>query len=415
MHVKVPALALVLAVALLPALLALPSWPLTLALAGSWLGWLGIGLLASSLLSMVREPVWASAFGGLDRMYLWHHWLGVLGYAAVLAHPLLSLAPSRREDIPAAWSRLMSFSQTWPGELGWAALLGLMLGLASTFAVRLRYSLWRPLHALLGAAVGFGVAHIVAVGGQRWSWLVAVPVALALGWRALRADRGLGARPYEVNAVTHVSSELTEVTLRALATPAVAKPGQFVMAAFFEGPHFHGCGEYHPYSVSGGQANGTLVLSIKALGDCTRNIQALEPGVAVRVQGPYGSFLADRPTTPELWIAGGIGITPFLSQLRAAPLTRSTVLIYVHRDPRDVPYLAELKRYAAEQSQLHFHDLQLGSELAPLLSLLESLPDLTAHHAYLCGPPPLVDAVRGRLAQRGVPPAHIHFERFDFR
>jgi predicted ferric reductase len=218
-----------------------------------------------------------------------------------------------------------------------------------------------------------------------------------------------------VKAVAHISSELTEVTLRSLARPALAKPGQFVMAAFFEGPHFHGCGEYHPYSVSGVQPKGTLVLSIKALGDCTRNIQALEPGVAVRVQGPYGSFLGDRPTAPELWIASGIGITPFLSQLRAAPLTRPTVLIYAHREPRDVPYLAELNRYAAEQSQLHFHDLQLGSELAPLLSLLESLPDLTAHHAYLCGPPPLVEAVRGWLGRHGLPPAQIHFERFDFR
>jgi len=347
-------------------------------------------------------------------MYLWHHGLGVLGYVVVLAHPLLSLAPSRRDDIPVAWSRLMSFSQTWPGALGWAALLGLMLGLASTFAVRLRYSVWRPLHALLGAAVGLGVAHILAVGGQRWGWLVAIPVALALSWRALRADRGLGARPYEVDTVEHISSELTEVTLRALATPAVAKPGQFVMAAFFEGPHFRGCGEYHPYSVSSGQAEGKLGLSIKALGDCTRNIQALEPGVAVRVQGPYGSFLADRPATPELWIAGGIGITPFLSLLRAAPVTRTATLIYVHRESHDVPYLGELSRYAAEQSQLHFHELQLGSELAPLLSLLAGLADLTAQHAYLCGPPPLVEAVRGWLARHGVPRAQIHFESFDF-
>lgn len=412
---KAPAFAPVLVVAVLPALLAVPSGPLTLAAAGVWLGWLGVGLLASSLLSMVREPAWASAFGGLERMYRWHHRLGVLGYVAVLAHPLLSLAPDRQDDVAAAWSRLSSFSQTWPGVLGWAALIGLVLGLASTFAVRLRYSLWRPLHALLGAAVGLGVAHILAVGGRRWSWLVAVPVALALGWRVLRADRGLSARPYEVSAVAHLSSELTEVTLRSLTTPIVATPGQFVMAAFFEGPHFRGCGEYHPYSVSGTTAEGTLVLSIKALGDCTRNIQALEPGVSVRLQGPYGSFLVDRPATPELWVAGGIGITPFLSLLRAAPLTRSTSLIYVHREAHDVPYLAELRGYATEQARLHLHDLQLGNELTPLLSLLEGLPQLTAHHVYLCGPPPLVEAVRSWLKQRGIPPSRVHFERFDFR
>lgn len=411
----VPA-AMVLALAALPSLMALPALPHTLAGAGAWLGWLGSGLVSASLLLMVREPVIAAWFGGIERMFRWHHALGTLGYVALLAHPLALAGQALPADPAAAWRMLSPFAQPLSGLLGWAALAGFMVGLTATFAVRLRYSLWRRLHAVLGVGVLAGIAHLLAAGGLSASaWLVIIPATLALGWRVLRADLGRGARPYEVSAVANLSGRITEVTLKPLVEPIQVAPGQFVMAAFFEGPNFRGCGEYHPYTLSGMTPDGALTLSIKALGDCTRNIQSLEPGVAVRVQGPYGTFLVDRAEAPELWVAGGIGITPFLALLRAGPVTRPTEFIYIYRETAAAPHLAELAGYSASQALLRFHPLALQENLAPLFELLETLPDLAARHVYLCGPPPLVDAIIRQLSLRGVPPRQIHFENFDFR
>ncbi|HEU0219271.1 MAG TPA: hypothetical protein VFQ98_00530 [Gallionella sp.] len=311
---------------------------------------------------------------------------------------------------------LSPFTQFWPGVLGWVALIGLMAGLASTFAMRLRYSLWRKLHVTLGIGVLIGIAHLLAVSGLSvGAWLVIIPAMFALGWRVLRADLGSGARPYEVSAVANLSGRITEATLKSLAAPITVMPGQFVMAAFFEGPNYRGCGEYHPYTVSGMAPDGALTLSIKALGDCTRNIQSLEPGVAVRVHGPYGTFLVNRIEAPELWVAGGIGITPFLALLRAGPVTRPTELIYVYRETADAPHLAELAGHSASQALLRFHPLALQENLTPLFELLETLPDLAARHVYLCGPPPLVDAITRKLGLQGVSQRQIHFENFDFR
>ena len=408
--------ALVLALATLPALMVSPAMPHTLAGAGAWLGWLGSGLVSVSLWLMVREPAVAAWFGGLDRMFRWHHALGTFGYMALLAHPLAIAGQALPADPATAWHMLSPFTQSWTGVLGWVALIGLMAGLASTFAIRLRYSLWRKLHATLGIGVLAGIAHLLAVSGlSAGAWLVIIPAVFALGWRVLRADLGGGARPYEVSAVANLSGRITEATLKPLTVPTKAVPGQFVMVALFEGPNYRGCGEYHPYTVSGVAPDGALTLSIKALGDCTRNIQSLEPGVAARVQGPYGTFLVNRIEAPELWVAGGIGITPFLALLRAGPVTRPTDLVYVYRETADAPHLAELTGYSASQALLRFHPLALQENLAPLFGLLETLPDLAARHVYLCGPPPLVDAITRQLCLRGVSQRQIHFESFDFR
>ncbi|MEW6682990.1 MAG: ferredoxin reductase family protein [Nitrospirota bacterium] len=407
---------LALALAGLPAVIALPAVPQTAAGAGVWLGWLGAGLLSVSLVLMVREPGFAAWFGGLERMYRWHHALGTVGYALILAHPLALAAQFLPRDPQGAWRILSPFTRSWTAGLGWLALLGLVAGLAVTYGRRLRYSLWRPLHASLGLGVMLGLAHVVTVGG--WSvsaWLLIASAGLALSWRVWRADRGGGARPYEVSTVSHPSRRLSEVTLRPLATPLAVAPGQFVMVAFFEGPHYRGCGEYHPFTASYTAPDGALTVDIKDLGDCTRHIQSLEAGVAARVQGPYGTFLADRPEAPELWIAGGIGVTPFLAALRAGPVTRSTEFIYLSRELRDAAYLDELNGYAAGQPLLHVRPLVMQEDPTPLFAMLATVSDLPGRHAYLCGPPPLITAVTKWLRQHGTPQSHIHFERFDFR
>lgn len=408
--------ALLTALAVAPAMIALPGTPMTLAGAGAWLGWLGSGLIAASLLLMVREPGLAAWFGDLERMYRWHHGMGTLGYAVLLAHPVVLAAASLPAGPAAAWRVLSPAAQSWHTLLGWLALLALMAGLGATFAVRLRYSLWRPLHATLGIGVLLGLAHAVAIDGVTAKSMLAVAAAvIALGWRATRADRGGGACPYEVSAVDHPAPLTTEVTLRPLAAPITVAPGQFVMAAFFDGPHFRGCGEYHPYTVSAVAPGGTLALGIKALGDCTRNIQSIRTGVAARVQGAYGSFLLNRAEAPELWIAAGIGVTPFLALLRAQPVTRSTEFFYAFRSAENAPYLAELAGLAAAQPRLHAHFLAMQEDTEPLYALLARVSDLTDREVYMCGPPPLVDALGDWLRRRGVPPQHVHHERFDFR
>jgi predicted ferric reductase len=378
-------------------------------------GWAGCGLLVASLLLMIREARLAAWLGGLESMYRWHHRLGVSAYLVLLVHPLALAAAGWAESPALAWAMLAPWQQGWPVWLGWAALLCLMTGLALALSPAMPYARWRGLHNLLALAIVLSLGHLLLLGLDYlllWSPLLALTFIL---WRFLRADFGLAAHPYIVARVDHPSAEVVEVGLQPLARPLAAHSGQFVLAAFLDGSGFHGCGEYHPYTISGIAPGGEIALGIKALGDCTSHLQAIVPGVAVRIEGPFGDFLGDPPAGPQLWLAGGIGITPFLGVLRSGPLRYPARLVYLHRNDTDAAFRDELAALATAEPRLALHVVACGDRLPDLAAVLPAATALAGHDCYVCGPPGLLTAAVRILQQRGVRLAHIHFEHFDFR
>jgi predicted ferric reductase len=393
------------------------AWPQALSFwrtGGIVSGWIGSGLLLVSLLLMVREPRLARWLGGLEPMYRWHHALGVWAYVVLLVHPLAFAANEWHASPTLAWVVLSPWQQGWAIWLGWASLLCMMAGLMVALWPRLRYAAWRQWHHLLSLSVLLGAAHLVGLGLDGVLFAVPLLVNGFLLWRMLRADQGLGAQPYVVQRVDHLSPTTVELMLQPLARPVQATPGQFVLAAFAGGSPYPGCGEYHPYTVSAVVPDGHLSLGIKALGDCTRQLQSIRCGAAARIQGPFGEFLTD-PSGPALWVAGGIGITPFIAALRQGPLAHPVHLIYLHREGPGAPYAQELRALTGQQPQLQLQLIDTGDALPALGPLLPSGEALQGVECQLCGPSAMVDAAVQCLRERGVDRQRIHFERFDFR
>lgn len=378
--------------------------------------WAGTALVVASLVLMVREPHVAAFFGGLDTMYLWHHRAGVAGYVLLLAHPLALAADGWTQSRAMAWQAIAPWTQDWPVWTGWVALALLMAGLAATFARAIGYRRWRILHYLLGLAVVLGLVHVYALLGNEPAVLALVALAMVgLVWRLAGADLGLDSHPYRVTAVVRRASQMIEITLAPFAAALRVAPGQFVLAGFGDGEHFHGCAEFHPFTVSGIGTDGTLRVSVKALGRCTEHVQEVEPGVRVRLQGPFGSFLADTASAPQLWIAGGVGITPFIAALRAGGAPASTTLIYLYRTGADAAFLDELDAIAHSNPAVTVIAAATGSSVPDFDALLAQVDDLAAREVRICGPQPMVQAVQARLLERGLPASAIHFESFDFR
>ena len=134
-----------------------------------------------------------------------------------------------------------------------------------------------------------------------------------------------------------------------------------------------------------------------------------------RVHGAFGTFLADRPAAPQLWLAGGIGITPFLALLRAGPLSQRTTLVYLYRAEADAAFLQELRALAERDPHLSLQALATGNEPSDVNAFLPDAVKLAGVECYLCGPPGMLAAVRQSLHARGIQPRHIHFENFGFR
>lgn len=380
--------------------------------AGIILGWAGCGMLLTSLFLVLREPRLAALLGGLENMYRWHHWLGLAAYVALLAHPLLLASASLPKAPREAWELLSPFSESWPVWTGWLSLLLLMVGLGATFATRLPYRIRRPVHAALGVATSIGLIHLLLLGIDEPVAPILLAALALLAWRFIREDWGAGASPYVVQSVVRASPNAVEVSLAPLGEPIAAQPGQFAIVAFHAGREFEGCRQFHPFTVSSIDGASGFRIAVKALGDCTRNIQSIEPGVPARVQGAFGDFLDDPAPIRQYWIAGGIGITPFLALLRAGRLDRPTTLIYLYRSESDALFAEELRAIAAGLPMLTLRMLATGDGQADPRNVLSADEDAGKGEFWLCGPPPMIEAFARFLRKRGVSIRRMHFENF---
>lgn len=415
----------VLALLCIPLAVYFPAGFPSLRAASAIAAWAGYGLLLASLLLMLREVRISRWLGGVEHMTLWHHYVGITAYLLLLCHPALLLIDGWRH------SATIGLAAIWPqppGAVvisGWVALLCMMAGLLATFLYKLPYRLWRLLHALLGVAVIIGGVHLLLLDADPLIWLLLLLSVGAMALRILSIDLGLSARRYRVTHVALVAPDVIEVTMQPLAPlpdgpqgaqgarPAAA--GELVFVGFRWVTLFGGTGEFHPFTVSGSGQRGELRVGIKALGAHTAALQRLPVGSEADVQGPYTGFLKERAATPQLWIAGGIGITPFLAELRSSTLTQPTRLIYVAHARQQAAYLEELEALAQQQPQLQLQVvLTEGRRPAPE-SLLPAAAELAGWHCYLCGPPGLTHQFIHALRAHGVPDDHIFFERFDYR
>ena len=118
---------------------------------------------------------------------------------------------------------------------------------------------------------------------------------------------------------------------------------------------------------------------------------------------------------PQLWVAGGVGITPFIATLRHDPIIQPTALIYLYRTKADAAFLDELSAIAETNPEFQLLVDATGANLPDLGGLLKRVNRLPERQIHICGPTALVKALKDLLQQQGLPYSSIHFEGFDFR
>jgi ferredoxin-NADP reductase len=165
-----------------------------------------------------------------------------------------------------------------------------------------------------------------------------------------------------------------------------------------------------------------LRITIKSSGDDTRLFQRLAVGTRVFVEGPYGAFTGARRRHQRLLlIAGGIGITPLRALLEELPAQPGAVtVLYRASSWDDVVFRQELDALAhLRGARIHYlvgRRDQGNGGLDPLdpRSIRRLVPDVHIRDVYVCGPDPMIDAVRSALRLLQVPKAQIHAERFAY-
>ncbi|MCU9849001.1 benzoate 1,2-dioxygenase electron transfer component BenC [Defluviimonas sp. WL0024] len=242
--------------------------------------------------------------------------------------------------------------------------------------------------------------------------VIRVPASSAVCKTAPEAIEG------EVLGVDRLSETSFGLRIK-LAKPIGFLPGQYVNISV------PGTDKHRSYSFSSapGAREGTfLIRNLPGGVMSTYLAEQAKPGDAVTLTGPMGAFYLRPLERPQLWLAGGTGLAPFLSmleQLAEQGCDQHITLYYAVTRAAD---LVELDRVQALAEKIG--SVSVITILASEEEMHERKGFVTDHvtaeelnggdcDVYLCGPPPMVEAVRAHFGKLGVEPTHFHFEKFN--
>jgi ferredoxin-NADP reductase len=183
----------------------------------------------------------------------------------------------------------------------------------------------------------------------------------------------------------------------------------------------------HAFSIVSAPHEPDLVVATRMRDSAFKNaLKDVPIGAAVRIDGPFGTLTLHKDAArPAVLVAGGIGITPFISMLRHAahePVRRRITLLYSNRRPEDSAFLAELQqlerdrqvRLVATMTEMDRSALAWSGETrrvdAALLRNLRAEDETPVW--YVAGPAGMVRAVQADLAAAGVDGDDVRIEEF---
>lgn len=394
-------------------------------------GYLAINFMSLTLLLATR-PAWLETpLSGLDSIYQLHKWTGILAVIFALSHWLIEMWDdelkvilgrdrSQKEGKFSGW--LVTFQDT-AEDLGEPGLYILLFLVAITLLRLIPYHYWRYLHKAMPLIYLTLAAHALLLAPPSWwqqstGWLMALLMLGGLFGSLQSLTGSIGKnRRYQgiIKSVESFSNQVTQVVCDLGKQWPGHQAGQFALVTFnkFEGAH--------PFTLSNAAGvDGQLSFQIKALGDFTRKIpQQLLSGQPVVIEGPYGRFnpAKGRKKAQQIWIAGGIGITPFLAALESHskhPERYKTAinLYYCTSAAETDPLVARLKQLveSTPDISLHIYDSQQGQRLtADQLAITSKQVDI-----WFCGPKDLAKALLSGLKKQPVS-LRFHQELFEFR
>ncbi len=393
--------------------------------ASAVLGYMGIVMLLWMYI-LGTKCVMSIIYKDLAPVLKIHKWLGKYGVMAVFLHPIL---------ITFSYSESLFYSVIPKAGtvaerhilLGQIALAMLVIVWFSSFFLRKRMAFrpWKYIHYLAYVCVPFALLHVPDLGSQESTHILVKAYLFSLGliylaFVALRIRGWLNLDRSRYTVVRHIQLTGLDfmVRLKLQGRIIVPKRGQYVYIklGFLS--------EDHPFTVTQyDDTTGELTLTYRIAGMYTKELAKLQEDQEVLLSGPYGTFTSDLVTDdprPVVYLAGGIGITPFVDRIMneagvreqwlfAANRTKSLAVLYE-------PLKSRLGGHAVAIYSQDDQDLGPNEECGYITAdvIAKYIPEPAQFQYYLCGPPAMMGAMRSVVASLGVPNAQVHSEKFGW-
>lgn len=399
-------------------------------------GIIAMGAMSVGMILAVR-PVRIEPFlGGLDKSYRLHKWLGITALVFSVAHWAWKKVPKwmvgwdwidRPARGPAAEQTVAIFklfrdhrglAETVGEWAFYAAILLIVLALLKQFPYRYFFKT----HRLLAIVYLFLVFHsVVLMKFSYWGEVIGPLMAVLMTGGTVAAFISLfGKVGYTRRSagiieelVHHPDNRVLKVAIKLKDRWPGHEAGQFAFVTFDqnEGPH--------PFTISSSwNGDGRMFFLIKDLGDYTYTLpDTLKVGDFVEVEGPYGRFDFSGAKPRQIWVAGGIGITPFIARMQALVNQadgKRVDLFYSTSEP-DEGFIDKLRK-VAEQASIRLHVLVASKDgRLDAERICQLVPEWRNADLWFCGPAGFGQALRQNFTAKGLSPDDFHQELFEMR
>lgn len=421
-------------------------------------------LIIWTILLSIRNKWLENLFGGLDKVYQAHKYLGISSALLILLHPLF-LSLNKLPDL-FGWLSFLGWRLPYNGNyqlghnFGILALLGMYLLLGLTMYLKLPYDFWKRTHEYFGLVYILIFAHIVLVDADIAAypllriWMYGWMGAGLLAYLYIRFGYYLLGPKYRyIISDLELVEDIVEITLQ----PVDSKKKLNFLPSQFAYLKFHSSKvkpEYHPYSIAcAPNSEDKLKFGIKRYGDHTKTLVNLQMGDRVTVMGAYGKF-SDKFLLGGkdcVFIGGGIGVTPFLGmwdmalnsdeldtlevleengevsrcfsenwkspRIKFFYLAKTRAEASFHNDIKHLAIVSQYNGHKPYEMRGHYYEMYLNenhSKYFDVEYLKEKVgPDLSRFNFFLCGPSVLTKSLIRQLKDSGVKNSQIVMESFD--
>ena len=394
------------------------TW-LTLATLSLSSGVVAVSLMAAAAVLGSRWKFIESLFGGLDRVYLTHKWLGVWALAFASFHLVFKADSGAWET--ASILALPPFYMRLVRQLSFVALMLIVLLALNR---KIPYHVWRWWHKLSGPLFLIVILHWLSFESP-------LPLKSAAGiWLATLSAVGVSGAAYKLLLYPFVSrhaeyrvvavnpgTAALHLEMAPTKDPVQFEAGQFAFVRMKE----DGLREPHPFTIAGtGDVQGHVHFMIRALGDYTQKLsRETKIGMFADIYAPYGRFKRPAAAGREVWIGGGVGISPFISWLsdESAGHFDKVTLFYFFTPGREFPsshVLVDLARQRGAEC-MPVSSGVTSEEFTRRFSEIVGSAGADAVNIRFCGPIGLLKAIRALMREHRIPEVNLRYEYFEFR
>lgn len=381
------------------------------------------GFLGLSLLIFSGDTArFFDRFFGLDKIIKFQRKFSILTMIFILSHPLFFILSAK-----SVWPFIIPDFSVIPLAFGLTSFYIFMLALiASKIYKRISYQVWQYIHILTYWLFFFVLYHAFYWGSDSVNYLIKIIyfilfliIIIGIVYRTNYKFKKRRARKFYVKEVRPETYDSFTLILKPT-KPFSFKAGQFCFLRLNKNKLY----ARHPFTIASAPGEAELRFTVKLTGRFTKALSELKMGEEVIMEGPYGIFNSEGENKDLIFMAGGVGITPFMSmildRLKSDKLHK-IILLYGSKTEKDIIYRERLDNIKTDWLKKVY--ILSQSETAPETDNYETgyineaiikkyVSHINNSLFYICGPEPMKNSLKKILIQLKVKRRNIIIEDF---